>query len=49
MHDVVGLAEVPHHTMLVGPLGHSRLDEGDQGVGPLGKTVIEGQDGVVVF
>ena len=48
MHDIVGFAEVPHHTVLVGPPCHSRLDEGDQGVGPLGETVVQEQNGVVV-
>ena len=34
--------------MLVGPPGHSRLDEGNQCVRPLGRTVVEGQTRVVV-
>ena len=48
VYDVVGFAEVSHHTVLVGPPGYGRLDEGNQGVGPLGETVVKGQTGVVV-
>ena len=45
---MVCLAEIPDDSVLVGFPGDGGLDQRDQCVGPHGKTLIEGEVGVVV-